>query len=89
MKEKIKKIDWIQLVTVLITISGLFLWARNETNKSVRFLDRKIDRLGVYTDHKINDLHNEVDAVSKDTHGRILVLEEKHKPLVKIIEEDQ
>lgn len=55
--------DWIQFFGFIITIGGLFLWSRTESNS-----DRR----------EIMSLLKEMKDEMKDFHGRLLVLEDRY-----------
>lgn len=57
-----------ELIVLMITISGLFLWSRSETRADIR----RIEDL-------VSTIHNETFAEMKDFHGRLCALEEKNK----------
>jgi len=58
----------LELIIVLITIAGLFIWNRAEANS-----DRR-DMMNM-----INAHHMETYAETKDFHGRLCAIEERNK----------
>jgi len=57
-----------ELIVLMITISGLFLWSRSETRADTR----RIEDL-------VTTIHSEIIAEMKDFHGRLCALEEKNR----------
>jgi len=70
MATRVKKIEWFQILVIVTSVFGMFLWGQRETNSSVRHLDGKIDNL-------TSVIHENM----RDFHGRLLVLEEKYKKI--------
>lgn len=56
-----------ELIAVLLAISGLFLWNRADSRNDIRALDSKIDNFQ-------KSMYDEM----KDFHGRLTALEEKY-----------
>ena len=56
--------EWTQLMIMIVTLGGLFLWNRSEANN---------DRRMFY------DLLKGMDNEMKDFHGRLISLEERSK----------
>ncbi len=66
--------DWIQFLGFILTIGGLFVWNRTESNADRRELKSSIDALKISTDQQISAIHSEI----KDFHGKLLVLEDRY-----------
>jgi len=62
------KVQVLELVVILITISGLFFWSRTESRSDTR----RIEDL-------ISAMHQETYAEMKDFHGRLCAIEERNK----------
>lgn len=63
--------EWTQLILLIITISGLFIWNRTESRTDARHMDAKLKS---NTD-LIIAMHEEM----KDFHGRLCAIEERNK----------
>ena len=59
----------LELIVVLITIAGLFIWNRTESRTDIRHMDAKLDAIRQLT----YDIHVEM----KDFHSRLCAIEEK------------
>ena len=57
-----------ELLILMVTISGLFLWSRSETREDCR----RIEDL-------VSAIHRETISEMKDFHGRLCALEEKNR----------
>ena len=62
---------FLELIVVLITIAGLFIWNRTESRADIRHLDAKIDA--------IRDLTHAIHLEIQDFHNRLCSIEEKRK----------
>ncbi len=63
--------DMMQLLAILITISGLFLWNRAEGRSDIRHMDTKLDA--------IRELVRAIQDEMKDFHKRLCDIEERNK----------
>jgi len=59
----------LELIVVLVTIAGLFIWNRAESRNDIRHLDAKIDA--------IRELTHAINLEVKDFHNRLCAIEEK------------
>jgi hypothetical protein len=59
----------LELIVILITIAGLFIWNRTESRADIRHLDAKIDA--------IRELTHAIHAEVKDFHSRLCAIEER------------
>jgi hypothetical protein len=71
--------DWIQVFTILLAVSGLFLWTRRESNQDSRELRAAIAALGNKLDAKLDNIRADMTTESRDFHGRLCSLEERMK----------
>ncbi len=55
--------DWMQFIGFILTVGGLFIWSRTESNS-----DRR----------EIMNVLKEMKDEMKDFHGRLLVLEDRY-----------
>ena len=60
-----------QLLIILLTIAGLFIWNRTESRADIRHMDNKLE----YIRSLVNAIHNEM----KDFHERLYKLEERNR----------
>ncbi len=61
----------IELLAILVTIAGLFIWNRAESRADIRHMDAKMD-----------SMRNLIDAIReevKDFHHRLLEIEKNRK----------
>jgi len=65
----------VELLVLLGTIVGLFVWNRSESREDVRNLQTLINENRIETQSTLNAIHAEM----KDFHGRLCSLEEKNK----------
>ena len=65
--KKIVRSEWSQIVTVIITVSGLFFWSFSITNSSVEAIRQDI-----------KGFNEAIRQDIKDFHGRLCTLEEKY-----------
>jgi hypothetical protein len=63
----------LELIVVLVTIAGLFIWNRAESRNDIRHLDAKIDA--------IRELTHAINLEVKDFHNRLCAIEEKRNRL--------
>ena len=61
------KNEWLQVFTLIITVSGFFLWARSESKEDYRHMEYRIDT-------HLQAIQNEM----KDFHSKLIRLEEKY-----------
>lgn len=66
--QKIIKHEWLQVLVMVVTVAGLFLWARSESKSDYRHMDAKIEA-------NLQAIHAEM----KDFHGRLCAIEERGK----------
>jgi hypothetical protein len=59
----------LELIVVLVTIAGLFIWNRTESRADSRHMDQKIDA--------IRDLVYSIHTESKEFHNRLCAIEER------------
>lgn len=67
-----------ELLAILVTIAGLFIWNRTESRADVRHMDNKIDSMR----NLIDAIREEVKAIReevKDFHTRLLEIERNRK----------
>jgi hypothetical protein len=67
--------DWIQFFGFILTIGGLFIWNRTESNADRRELRQCIDSIRETTQAQLNAIQQEI----KDFHGRLCNIEERNK----------
>lgn len=60
--------DWMQVLVMLITMTGLFAWNRAEGRADNRHMDAKFTAL-------LTAIHEEM----KDFHGRLCAIEERYR----------
>lgn len=65
----------VELLVLLGTIVGLFVWNRSESREDVRNLQTLINENRIETQSTLNAIHAEM----KDFHGRLCSLEEKNR----------
>ena len=72
----------IELITILITIAGLFIWNRSESMNDWRHMDNKLEairnmihEIHKETDKNIKAIHDEM----KDFHNRLIQIEKDKK----------
>ena len=63
--------EWTQFIILIVTMSGLFLWNRSESNNDRR--ESNNDR------RDILNLIRAIEREMKDFHGRLCSLEERKK----------
>lgn len=56
--------EWMQLVTIILTFLGTFLWSRSESKADHRYILSLID---------------EIRSEMKDFHGKLCAIEEKYR----------
>jgi nicotinamide riboside transporter PnuC len=61
----------LELIVVLVTIAGLFIWNRTESRADTRHMDQKIDA--------IRELVHAIHLETKEFHSRLASIEEKRK----------
>lgn len=59
--------DWIQVFTIIIAVSSMFLWVTRESNSDSKELRGMILKLS-----------DEIQKENRDFHGRLCRLEEKY-----------
>ncbi len=59
----------LELIAVLVTIAGLFIWNRTESRSDIRHMENQMNA--------IRDLVNAIYVESKDFHARLAAIEEK------------
>lgn len=67
--------EWVQLLIVIVTLGGLFLWNRSEANSDRRMFQSIL--IGIQTE--IKDFNQKYMEETKDFHGRLVSLEERSK----------
>jgi hypothetical protein len=67
-KMKEAKAQILELVVILVTISGLFLWSRSESSSDTRRME-----------DLISAMHQETYQEMKDFHGRLSAVEERNR----------
>lgn len=60
--------EWLQVFAMMLTMSGLFLWNRSESNADRRELRQAMDT-------QLKAIHEEM----KDFHGRLCAIEERNR----------
>ncbi|NBV40339.1 hypothetical protein EBR77_00680 [bacterium] len=72
----------LELVVVLVTIAGLFIWNRTESRADARHMDAKIDAIRELT-HSIREegriFRQQWMEESKDFHNRLCEIERNRK----------
>jgi hypothetical protein len=63
----------LELLLVLLTIAGLFIWNRTESRADIRHMDIKLDA--------IRELTHAINLEVKDFHNRLCAIEEKKSNL--------
>ncbi len=63
----------IELLTILITIAGLFIWNRTESRADIRHMDNKLD-----------SMRNLIDAIRGETNAMHLEMKDFHNRLCEI-----
>lgn len=63
----------IELITILVTIAGLFIWNRAEGRSDIRHMDNKMD-----------SMRNLVDAIREETKAMHLEMRDFHNRLCEI-----
>lgn len=61
----------IELITILVTIAGLFIWNRSESRNDIRHMDNKLEA--------IRELSREIHLEMKDFHNRMVEIERSRK----------
>lgn len=70
-KETRGNMDWTQVLVILLTIAGLFIWNRGESRADIRHMDAKLE--------SNRDLVNAIHMEMKDFHNRICIIEERNR----------
>lgn len=78
--------EWVQLLIVIVTLGGLFLWNRSEANSDRRMFHEVLigmqnemkDFNHKYMEEKI-DFNTKYMQETKEFHGRLVSLEERSK----------
>ena len=65
----------VSALTLIISIAGVFFWNIAETRSIANHLEGKFGQLETKIDNLIAAIH----AESKDFHGRLSVIEDRHK----------
>lgn len=65
--------QWLQVLTIVVAVFGMFMWVRRETNSDSRELRSLLTSLGMKMDRFNDDMKKE----AKDFHGRLCHLEER------------
>lgn len=74
--------DWTQLLVILGTIAGLFLWNRTEGRTDARKNAEETKELRRELIDVMREIRGTIDAMkqeSKDFHGRLCAIEERNK----------
>ena len=78
--------DWIQLIVLIISFAGIFLWARSETKQEIAKIENMIKDSERNTQNMIKDsernTQNLIIAIKdemKDFHGRLCAIEERRE----------
>lgn len=67
--------DWIQTLTILGTVAGLFVWNRSEARTDAKRYDEKNTELR----RDMIDIMRSIDKEMKDFHGRLCTIEERRR----------
>jgi hypothetical protein len=67
--------EWLEVLTIILANMGLFLWSRQEARADHRMTLQIIKDI----ETKIDSWKREIDEEMKDFHGRLSVIDEKHK----------
>ena len=59
------------IITMFLSIVGLFIWNRTESRADIRHMDNKID--------SIRELVHAIHSEMKDFHNRLCAIEERNK----------
>lgn len=98
MATKAKKIEWFQILVIITSVFGMFLWGQRETNSSIRHLEAKtnsnIRHLEAKVEVKIDNLTalinqnmRDFDRSMRNFHGKLCAIEEKYKKITLTEEE--
>lgn len=68
----------IELITILITIAGLFIWNRTESRSDIRHMDNKMDSMRNLVD-AIREETKAIHLEMKDFHNRLCEIERNRK----------
>lgn len=64
-----------EILVLIITIAGMFLWSRSEAREDFRLMQNLIDSMH----QNMDSMHHEMMQEMKDFHGRLCALEEKDR----------
>jgi hypothetical protein len=67
--------EWLEVLTIILANMGLLLWSRLEARADHRMTLQIIKDI----ETKIDSWKREIDEEMKDFHGRMCVIDEKHK----------
>ena len=71
------KIQVLELIVILVTVSSLFLWSHSESRSDSRRLEDLISTIHRETSQQISEIHKETYQEMKDFHGRLAGIEAK------------
>lgn len=71
--------SWLQVISLFLANVGLILWFRSESRQDWRLMDSKHESFRAEMSLMLKGIHDEI----KDFHGRLCVIDEKHKNLDK------
>ncbi len=66
---------WPQVLTIVASNVGLFLWSRRESKADYRHLQNMIEKISSDIRKDMQDFKETMHKESKDFHGRLLQLE--------------
>ena len=72
----------IELITILVTIAGLFIWNRAESRSDIRHMDNKIDSMRNLVDairEESKAFQTAIREEMKDFHNRLCEIERNRK----------
>lgn len=75
--------EWTQLLILIVTISGLFLWSRSESRNDWRHMDAKIEANLQAIREEMKDFHGRLEKIDADHKAGLRLIEEKYYSLKK------
>ena len=69
------KIQVLELIVILVTVSSLFLWSHSESRSDSRRLEDLISTIHRETSQQMSEMHKEIYQEMKDFHGRLTAIE--------------
>lgn len=70
--------EWIQILVVLVTVAGLFIWNRAESRADSRHYDAQLKQFNERTEALISAIKDEM----RDFHGRLCAIEERRNKFI-------